>query len=303
MRIKPKTFFKNKQHQKDFLKNGFTIIPFANEEQIKYLKDIYTSSVKDSDAELYATHNANTYEVNCQVSKAIGETAKDFLNKSFCNIKYFLGHFMVKQKGYNYEMPLHQDWSVVDEKKHFSTNIWFALHDVKIEHGALFAIPGSHLFYHNRRSGSLDLPRVPYDDILDNLITPVELKAGEAFVYTQALFHGSFPNISDQDRLAIVFTIIQDDIDMEYFHTNDQLTKSKEIDEYQLSSDIILKQLHLLEKGFPPKNISAINRIKYRPVNFDKIDSKDLEIKTRFISKMFNPRVWDALVKRIALSI
>jgi hypothetical protein len=100
-------------------------------------------------------------------------------------------------------VQLHQDWTFVDESRYQAIAIWCPLVEVSAENGCLRVVPGSHRLNNHPRGFQESFP---YTDLLPCIeryyLVDVPMKAGQAFVYTQTLFHSSLPNRSDRLRLA-----------------------------------------------------------------------------------------------------
>jgi len=93
--------------------------------------------------------------------------------------------------GYNLR-PFHQEWPVMQGSSD-AVVCWIALHDVTEAHNALHLIPGTH------KDGMLDYERTKCGTgILQELLPDVdplrmEIKAGDAVVFSTFLAHGSSP--------------------------------------------------------------------------------------------------------------
>lgn len=93
--------------------------------------------------------------------------------------------------GYNLR-PLHQEWPVMQGSSD-AVVCWIALHDITREHNALHLVPGTH------KKGMLDYERTKCGTgiVPDRLpdIDPVrmEIKAGDAVIFSCFLAHGSSP--------------------------------------------------------------------------------------------------------------
>jgi chlorinating enzyme len=103
----------------------------------------------------------------------------------------------------------------VDINKLFQLTVWVALTDCRVENGCMTVIPGSHreirpviatTYDPNRkggqRFGAKDI-RIDYP-IETSQIDTIEMKAGQYFIFSERVIHGSHPNTTtDQDRIAV----------------------------------------------------------------------------------------------------
>jgi len=113
---------------------------------------------------------------------------------------------LVKWKGDNSLMPVHQDWTMVDESRFRSLSFWVPLCDVDRHNGALSVLPGSHRVLDGHRPNPGRPPSLP-DPIggvepLDLEVVP--MRVGSCLVFDHGVLHGSAPNTLDEPRTAMV---------------------------------------------------------------------------------------------------
>jgi len=119
-------------------------------------------------------------------------------------------------------MPIHQDWTVVDESRFCSVTIWCALQDTDGTNGAMQVIAGSHRFSDALRSPTLDDPfRNLHAELRADLRT-VPLRAGEAIIFNQALLHASPPNMGTEPRIAVTYGLIAEEAELLFYHKNEE---------------------------------------------------------------------------------
>lgn len=119
------------------------------------------------------------------------------------------------------------DWSSL-----WQVTVWIALEDSTVENGCLEIIPGTHheqltwpLVGEEARAylaetvarGEIPNPdrcikHSPRIKILEKERVRLEAKAGEFYIFTQRVVHGSGANNTDRSRLAINFRIVQSDV-------------------------------------------------------------------------------------------
>lgn len=100
-------------------------------------------------------------------------------------------------------VQVHQDPTFVDETLYTPVQFWVPLIDVDLNNGCLRVVRGSHLLNRELRPSE---PVFPYDHLLRTIyadcLTDVPMRAGQAFVFSPALFHSSLANQSDGYRVA-----------------------------------------------------------------------------------------------------
>ncbi len=206
--------FQDSIRQAELEKNGFVIIPFLSETEVRELNAIYTSIHKGEEPKQFfdkihmtswcrdADYKKN---VSQQLASLFGHRVGAFFRQYRC-----LNHvFIVKKSGYDTTFKVHQDWNVVDETKYQSVNVWIPLHDVDEASGALWILKGSHRINRNVRGAGYLFPDYSkFTGELEKAAISVKLKAGEAIVFYHSVIHGSPPNLSARDRVAACFSVI-----------------------------------------------------------------------------------------------
>jgi hypothetical protein len=80
------------------------------------------------------------------------------------------------------------------------------------------------------------------------------LKSGEAIVYNQSLFHGSYPNLTNDDRKVVLSCVKPKEAPMLFYHKEGLLIGQTHIKAYKITPELLLEQITALEKGEVPQN-------------------------------------------------
>ncbi|HIF09268.1 MAG TPA: phytanoyl-CoA dioxygenase [Sneathiellales bacterium] len=130
------------------------------------------------------------------------------------NIMCWNTHWFIKEANSASFVSWHQDnnyWGLDTEDL---VSVWVALSPATIESGCMRMLPGSHLnpilphvdtnAEHNMltRGQTIDV------DIDENLAVDVELKTGDAALFAYQIAHASYPNQSDDRRIAVALRYI-----------------------------------------------------------------------------------------------
>ena len=150
--------FNNKQLNEQFELNGFVIIPLLNDQEVKLLNDAYHSNLFNNPEGFYSTSFSSNEDTKSILSNTINKIIEPKAKDIFNPFKALGSCYLSKSPGEAGKMPLHQDWTVVDESKYDSLTIWIPLQDVNEHNGALEVIPGSHRFSNTLRSPFFDNP-------------------------------------------------------------------------------------------------------------------------------------------------
>lgn len=247
-------------------KNGYSIIPFLNEEEVKKLTEFFYLHHTNLPQGMYASSHAGDKAFRKIMNKEIEQVCKMPMQQSFINIQQLGSTFMVKSKGENGSLQPHQDWSIVDENEFYSYNIWLPLVDTSVENGTLLVLPSSHQLFNNVRGLNISSS---FEKVLSEVwdyLVPINVKAGEALVYDHRLLHASGINHTDIPRLVIVYGIIPQKASMRYYYG-----RNETIEEYECAPDFYfnenilqgpdsLKLLNTLPNKNPSINIAELKK-------------------------------------------
>lgn len=194
--------FRNEEHQREFEKNGFIILPFYTQAEIAELAKLYYKLHPEDEKGFYPSTFSKDKNYRQQADTEIRRVCDRSITAYCQDVKVVCGSFIVKSPGPESGMCVHQDMSLVDESRFTGINIWVPLVDLTIQNGALFVLPGSHRIFPTYRGSSIPEFFSPVmNDIIDYL-QPVLIKAGEAVFFDQSIIHFSPPNYSDKIRIV-----------------------------------------------------------------------------------------------------
>ncbi|MDZ4667765.1 MAG: phytanoyl-CoA dioxygenase family protein [bacterium] len=240
---------------KELEERGYIVLKsFLNKEAIdgllNYYQEIGLNSEKTQPNYLYA-NPALSKEISATIKSHL---AKDF-DKAFKTANLLGGVFMVKKPGEHKEVDFHQDWSLVEESKHTSYNLWCPLVGTSQESGSLMLMEKSDkagLFY---RSATLDPLEIKFDTKYEPFISSFDLNAGDAILYKHSLFHGSGNNSSAKDRIAIACGIIPENADFIYQNWNQEKSV---IESYKVDNDFYIDHIFEVLSGKIPAKYQII---------------------------------------------
>jgi hypothetical protein len=252
---------------------GYSIIDFPDARILDKLKVECEKAMRyKASFGLFASNHELDFERNEQIENGIIKHVSDPLDQIFQHYHFLTGHFMIKSPSPDSEFQLHQDWSITDEQAYDVVHLWIPLQDTNPDNGGMFVVEGSHLFFNNLRSGSLDIPRLQTDQYIKKMITPLSVKRGQMLVYHPALFHGSFPNNSAANREVVLINLLQKNAPLLYYH----LAPTKDVEVYALSKKTLMSDLPLMAKGGLPAGLSLLGRQALEQSDNAAMSSKDL---------------------------
>lgn len=264
MQLPAHRLLKNEALNNFYCMKGYVVLPdVLNADEIAELRSYYTSNFNTGEG-MFVSHTGPDYNRNKQTSEKIYSIQQRGLNEYLMPHKQMVSLFAAKRPGGNNAFRLHQDWCIVDESKYAVAQIWIALADLTANEGTLIAVPGSHLYFHNQRSGSLGIKFLEHDERFNTVIKTFEVKAGTAVVYHPSLFHGSLDNHSTADRLATITAVCHPDATRLYYHKNGDTLQT-----YELSDEDLFSRLEPLAQGALPKGKLLETRQGFHNINED----------------------------------
>lgn len=287
--------------EKKFQQNGYVEIPFIAKEEVEALKKKFFDLLPKSGgnitvSDLGADSNAITYDFtfidkSIEYKEAVYEVITEYfephVKKWLADFRPIIANYIRKQHESG-EVPLHENWAFVDERKYTSVSIWCPLVDSFEENGTLQVVPGSH-----KRFGEVRGPMIPWElenikhDIIDKHLVPLNVKAGNAIVLDDSIVHYSAINKTNDLRLAIQLILVPTEVPSIHYHMNP--AKSKEDVEMLEVDTAFYMQFNPWKQ---PEGAKCVRRFKF---NFQPMD-----IKT-FGQKLAGPRFDEpvGLVSRI----
>jgi hypothetical protein len=194
--------FQQEEHQREFEKNGFIVLPFYTKDEITELEKLYYRLHPENEKGFYPSTFSKDKHYRQQADEAIRRVCTRSISAYCQDVKVVCGSFIVKSPGPESGMCVHQDMSLVDESRFTGINIWVPLVDLTIQNGALFVLPGSHRIFPTYRGSSIPEFFSPVMNEIIDYLQPVLIKAGEAVFFDQSIIHFSPPNYSDTIRIV-----------------------------------------------------------------------------------------------------
>jgi hypothetical protein len=237
-------FLQDEKSFNQLKQNGYTVLNFINNQEVKSLKDnllIYIDKVNVEDT--FYTSGRDEMVNRTLAKELTWPIIEPILHRIIDNEKVdTIGcAWLLKPVGIKSSLSPHQDSSLIDETQFPAFYGWVALQDTTIENGCMHVIPGSHLWGNHYRS--LDVPWAfeKYTDLLLEYSQPIEMKAGEILLFDTALIHGSYPNNSKNLRAALNLFFKPKNAEMMHYARFDDTPKGK-IESYKIDSDFFLNE-------------------------------------------------------------
>lgn len=186
------------------IQKGYIVLPFLNDNQIIYLKELYSKWHSDNQpTNFYKSYFSSDKQYLKEVENIIFEFFKPNLNEYLIDHDLFGGMFVVRPHGQEGNIPPHQDWSLLDETKHWSLNTWCPLDDTHSDFGIFKVLPGSHRFIQTIRGYGIPKHYGHLEDEIEKHFINLHMKAGEIVIFYHSLLHGSSMNLRQTPRVAV----------------------------------------------------------------------------------------------------
>lgn len=227
-----------------FQKQGFVVVPFMDVTQLDKMSALfhtYCHNASYTANGIFYSLFANSWQDKLKLRDEIRLVWKESYERTFINYQPFAESFLAKAKTTE-DLLLHQDWSYAEEGRHFAATVWCPLSDVDEQNGGLFVLPGSQHFFTNFRSGTLPTTRLTPNSRLQKYLMPLKVRKGEAVIFHQGLFHGSFPNTTDTVRIVAASVILEAGKSAAYYH---QLSTT-EVGLFEMTDDVFLGEVESL---------------------------------------------------------
>jgi len=201
--------FYSRDLQVAFDRTGYVVLDLFSEAEANAFLKLYDEL---EGAKGTANTNLNTYELsffeNDIASKkrkfdAVYDFVRPLLDKYLDHYKPILVNLFNKHQNTG-EVPVHQNWTFVDEAQYTSVSVWCPLVDVKRRNGTLEVVPGTHKVISDYRGPSIPWVFDNLNDIMkDRYMVPLELRLGQVAVIDDSVIHFSGDNHDEAERKAV----------------------------------------------------------------------------------------------------
>ncbi|MDZ4846222.1 MAG: phytanoyl-CoA dioxygenase family protein [Chitinophagales bacterium] len=237
--------FKESGLQEQFDRDGFVVLPLLNTEEVTKLTVFFHSLHQQAPSGFYSSVFSDNLEFKNSIKTFAEKIYASKVDSTFQGIRKLGASFLCKSPGAEGRMPVHQDWTVVDESKFCSITIWVPLVDTDESNGAIRVLRGSH-----KLTNTLRAPNVvsEYENVKDEIWNELEtlpMKAGEAFVFNHALIHASSPNITSKERIAVAYGLIPLEAELFLYHKNE----NNKLEQYKMPDDMFLRYHNIGERA------------------------------------------------------
>lgn len=196
--------FRSANVHASFAEQGFLCMPLLDHGVLQeFNRDVRTLFPDVADG--FVSSVWQTPAFRRRANDMIAPALDDLLRRVLTGYRIVLASFVVRSSGSNeQDMPLHQDWTFVDEAVAQSLGVWIPLQHVDTSNGCLQVVPGSHRHQQPMRAigGGFRYSMLEVE-LREQYLVDVPAQAGDAVFFDHRLIHCSRPNTSSQPRFAV----------------------------------------------------------------------------------------------------
>ncbi len=259
-----KSVFIDSAHQRSFDENGYVILPLLSEDVVESLRKLHLEEFIPNNNPTWALNAEAGASKNDHIAHETRRLVTPCFDKALTNYDNFGGTFFTKSREL-VELPLHQDTVMVNDKTGFGCYTWMPMEDVNEENGCLFIVEKSHLFFPNLISFTYKNDVISRSSLPPSSIKSLPMKAGEVLFFNGRLFHGSYVNNSDSQRIAVNVPVLGKGVPFVYYNKKDDATAQ----EYFVTAESYRNSYKTYSTGLPPEGATLSREIPYHhtPVN------------------------------------
>lgn len=271
--------FQNRRRDKTLQKDGIVKFKLGNgfnaQKCINLLESLVHGYPDNLDQEFYGSVFISDINLKKQIHQELQDLIEPYLSNQFINHKLLSYFFLVKGKGAQSKLNLHQDWSIVDERKYSGYNLWIPLSKSTIENGTLHVLKGSHHFPLNIRGAGIEPKYFSHFDKASQYMQAVEVNVDEALLFNSRLLHYSPVNKTAIPRTAIINNLIPEMAEIFCFH-GEKSNGTYTVNQYAVPDDLFIHYDDFMnQKELPNPKGKFMQTIDY--ANTDLISDLDFQ--------------------------
>lgn len=210
--------------QAAFARDGFVVVDLVGPEGVARLADRFEAQHHTPHDEWPWVHGFETslYDPRRAYRAQVLHDAEAVLSKALEELlvdhRVMFANWVVKQPGAD-EVPLHADWTFLDEERYRSATVWCPIvdADLELDNGPLGVVVRSHEVIDFVR-----IANVPsYDRCVEAVASlerrVVPLRAGQAIVMDNRTVHFSTPNRSAEARVALGLVVGPSEAELHHY--------------------------------------------------------------------------------------
>lgn len=229
--------FADPELESELDERGFVVIDLLSDDILGVLVEIADRVYVDERHGFHASNLSGAHEYRHEVYRELRPVLEPLVSPFLVDHEPYTASLLMKWPDPDSAFHTHQDWTMVDESRYRTINVWCPLTDTDARNGALRVLPGSHRVLRAVRCSPMpptgcESPgwKVGWEEM-----EPVEMRAGQALVFDHALLHSSGPNLSGSPRHAVAVAFKPRAADLFHWYLPDP--RSRELEVFSVDSD------------------------------------------------------------------
>jgi hypothetical protein len=259
--------FKDEKLQTEFDKNGFVVLTIFNQQQLDFLQSLTKEEVQNVNAPNTGTHKhdykLSFYDSNTDYKNFLFDAITANIFPAFEDVldnyePLIINYFNKRQD--QGEVPIHQNWTFVDEQNFTSVSVWCPLIPTSRANGTLEVVQGTHkvtgLYRGAKTPFSFDKLR---EVLKQKYFQPFELQPGQVAILDDSLIHYSSPNKLDVQRKAFQIIAKPKEAQALYFH-QDVYQPEGELEVFKVNKNFFLN-FNMNER---PNGVPSLGKVPFK---------------------------------------
>lgn len=242
--------FKDATLQTRYEQDGYVRVSAFEPQEIEKLIERYRSLPPIDDAGFFSAMflDDSYLEYKREIDRALAHAGDALIARYLIEYRRLSGAFVTKKPGKDSTVPLHQDWTFVNEREHASISLWFPLCDTTHENGALYFLKGGHRLGFTLRGPGIPSALRRSAHLLEyEKLDYQPLRAGEAILFDHRVAHRSPPNLSTTPRVAAGLLAIPCEAQLLHYRGN---ASRKTVEKYGPPDDFVAT--YSMSRNRPP---------------------------------------------------
>src|SRR5436189_970143 len=121
----PRLTFRDAGLQAAFDRDGYVVVPFVDRSRLDEIEAVYRRVESGIHEGFYASLHSPNADYKRTVDHELRRICDAPARALLLDYRTIVAAFAVKAPGVRSELPVHQDWNIVDESRFTSASIWF----------------------------------------------------------------------------------------------------------------------------------------------------------------------------------
>ncbi len=214
----PPPTFVDPELEAQFRDVGYVVVDLLDPDQVARLNATcehhHPEAVTTWDSDFFST----SLEAKAEIAGAIQAEIEPKTDHVLTGHQAIMTNFAINWPGPDGGLVLHHHSSIVDERTHRSVVVWCAINDATEENGTLHVVERSHLVPRGAWGGGRpNWFADRHDRLIEDHLTSIPVRAGQALMFDNALLHCSFPNVAREPRRTALAIMAPRGVPLRYY--------------------------------------------------------------------------------------